>query len=225
MPATYQAAVDPVELAALGRRWRALPVRQHRLAVDHPFLTGEHQMLVSDGRRAEICYIMHRGDPAAGLLLHIKTFYPAGAYRLPTGGIHLGESVEETLAREIYEETGLTVGGAESQVQVQRCLGVVVYALAHRTAGTTYPFATYHFLVQMPINGVPAPLDPGEQIGGWQWRRLAELGDVAARLETVGQSRHEWGDWGQFRALSHRFVAAQLGASAEGKTGRLGATG
>lgn len=226
MPVPYQTALDPDEFAALQRRWGALPVRQHRLAVDHPFLTGEHQMLVSDGRRAEICYIMHRGDPAAGLLLHIKTFYPAGAYRLPTGGIHLGESVEETLAREIYEETGLGVGGAESQVHVQRCLGVVVYALAHRTAGTTYPFATYHFLVQMPADGVLAPLDPSEQIGGWQWRRPAELGDVAARLGAVGQSRREWGDWGRFRALSHRFVAAQLGAAGAGdETNRLGATG
>jgi 8-oxo-dGTP pyrophosphatase MutT (NUDIX family) len=215
MPAIYQAAVDPDELAALEARWGVLAYRQHRLAVDHPFLTGEHQMLVSDGRRAEICYVMHRGDPAAGLLLHIKTFYPSGAYRLPTGGIHVGETVQGTLAREIHEETGLTVGPAPDQVQVQRCLGVVAYTFDHRTAAARYHFATYHFLVQMPPAGEIAPLDPSEQIGSWQWQRPDALDCVAARLEGVGQSRPEWGDWGLFRALSHRFVAAQLGAAGE----------
>jgi 8-oxo-dGTP pyrophosphatase MutT (NUDIX family) len=211
MPAAaYQSAVDAGELDALQAHWGALLLQREPLAVNDPFLTGEHQQLVSDGRRAEICYIMHRGNVAEGVLLHIKTFYPAGAYRLPTSGIHLGEAVMETLAREIEEETGLVVGPKADQVQVQRCLGVVSYEMVHRGLGRTFPFATYHFLVQMPRDGVITPLDPEEHIGGWEWRRPEELGSVADYLAHVGQSNPAWGDWGRFRSLSHRFVAGRL---------------
>ena len=208
----YQAAIERSELAELEARFGALPLRRHRLTVDHPFLTGENQMLVSDGRRAEICYIMHRGDPAAELLLHIKTFYPAGAYRLPTGGIRQGESVLETLAREVYEETGLTVGDGPGQARVERCLGVVAYTLNHRSAAQRYSFATYHFLLQAPADLEPAPVDPNEQIGGWLWCPAAALGEVAERLARVKATEPAWGDWGRYRALSHRFVASVLNA-------------
>ncbi len=211
---SYQIAVDPDEVKTLETQWGALPIDQQQLAVDHPFLTGEHQQLVGDRRRAEICYIMHRGNVTDGVLLHIKTFYPSGAYRLPTGGIHLGEQVMETLAREIEEETGLLVGPGVDQVQVQQCLGVVSYEMVHHSAGQTFPFATYHFLVQMPRNGVITTLDPEEHIGGWEWRSTDELGAVADYLERIGQRDPIWGDWGRFRALSHRFVLRRLAQKA-----------
>lgn len=207
---TYQTAVDEAEIRSIEATWGTLPRQQQWLIVDHPFLTGEHQLLVSDGRRAEICYIMHRGNVDDGVLLHVKTFYPTGAYRLPTGGIHQGEQVMETLAREIEEETGMLVGSGVDHVQVQRCLGMVSYEMEHRGTGQTYPFATYHFLVQMPQGGVLAPRDATEQIGGWQWRKPQELLAVAEYLERVGSSHPAWADWGRYRALSHRFVASQL---------------
>ncbi len=203
-------SVDPEELAALRARWGNVPLEEAALQVAHPFLTGDHQMLVSAGRRAEICYVMHRGDPAEGVLLHIKTFYPPGAFRLPTGGIHTGEAVAETLAREIFEETGLTVGDGTDRVQVQRFLGILAYTLSHPELGAA-PFATYHFLVRMPDGATLTPQDPEESIGGWEWRPASDLGAIADRLEKVGQESAAWADWGRFRALSHRFVARQLG--------------
>lgn len=203
-------SVEPAEVAHLEKRWGKTPTRQHRLAVDDPFLTGDHQLLVSDRRRAEICYIMHQGDPQQGVLLHIKTFYPSGAYRLPTGGIHEGEAVEETLKREIFEETGLHVGAGADQVQVQRFLGFVAYEFDHRTLGQTYTFATYHFLVQMPSGASLNPQDAEESIAGWQWRPAATLRNQADFLEQVYTVDPVWGDWGRYRALSHRFVAATL---------------
>ena len=202
-------AVDSVELEQLTAEWGDAPLVHHELAVDHPFLSGDQQRIVSDRRRAEICYIMHRGEPADGVLLHIKTIYPNGAYRLPTGGIHQGESVAGTLTREIYEETGLAVGDGVHQVQVERFLGVVSYRLRHHEMGD-YNFATYPFLVRMPVDGVLDPQDPEEQIGGWMWRTPTQLQDVARFLETVGQVDPNWADWGHYRALLHHFVAKQL---------------
>ena len=119
-----QRALDAEELPTLLLRWGAPPLRQVALTVDDPFLTGNHQLLTSARRRAEICYVMHQGDPAQGVLLHIKTFYPDGAYRLPTGGILQGEGVVDTLRREIYEETGLTLGDGPNDVHLDRLLGV-----------------------------------------------------------------------------------------------------
>ena len=213
MYVNYTQSVEPEEWTALTEMWGPTPRQELTLAVDHPFLTGDHQLLASNGRRAEICYVMHRGDPAAGVLLHRKRFYPTEAYRLPTGGIHEGESVMETLAREIQEETGLTVGDRADQVQVQRFLGLLAYAMPHRSAGRTFTFATYHFLVKMPAGGVLDPQDPEEQIAGWAWRPAAALDATADILEHIGDAGsawETWADWGRFRALSHRFTARAL---------------
>ncbi|MBK8051667.1 MAG: NUDIX hydrolase [Anaerolineales bacterium] len=206
----FSKSIEPDELAALNQQWGAAPLRLIQLEGDDPFLTGEHQLLTSDGRRGEICYVMHRGAPESGLLLHIKTYYPEGAYRLPTGGIHVGEQVFETLGREIYEETGLTVGVTPQDVRVERFLGVLHYDFLHRRIGRA-AFATYHFLVQMPDHAELQPQDPEESIGGWEWRRPRELYAVADTLDAVYLRSSIWGSWGHFRALSHRFVAEMMG--------------
>lgn len=202
-------AIEPDELATLEAEWGAVPRVHHTLDVAHPFLTGDHQRLTSDGRRAEICYIMHRGRPADGVLLHIKTIYPPGAFRLPTGGVHQGESVGETLVREIFEETGLHVGSRPDDVLVERFLGVAGYLFQHTELGLQ-EFATYHFVVRMPDGAELAPQDPAEMIGGWEWCSGPGLLERAQTLESIGRDVSHWGDWGRYRALSHRFVAMHL---------------
>ncbi len=202
--------VEADELAQIQARYGPGPLAEQRLEVDDPFLTGPHQRLTSDGRRAEICYIMHQGDPAAGVLLHTKSIYPPGVYRLPTGGVHRGEPVLETLAREVMEETGLQVGQGAGNVQVQAFLGVLRYQLFHRSSRALHPFATYHFLLQAPPDPRLEPQDPNEKIAGWKWLPSGDLWAVADELAGVALVAPEWGDWGRFRALSHRFVAQQL---------------
>ncbi len=204
-------AIDEGEWSALSAAWPQAKREHVRLVVDSPFLTGEHQRVVSDGRRAEICYIGYIGKPEAGLLLHIKSIYPQGAYRLPTGGVRQGEAVLDTLAREVAEETGLRVGEGAQETRVRSLLGVLSYELAHRGLGVSFPFATYHFLVEFPCGATLNPQDPEERIAGWQWRTPAELGRVADTLEGTGKKAPRWADWGRWRALSHRFVAQALG--------------
>ena len=182
----YFTALEPAELTELEALFGATPHEHHRLTVHHPFLTGEHQELTQNGRRAEICYVMHRGNVSDGVLLHIKTFYPEGAFRLPTGGIHQGERVLDTLRREVYEETGLTVGEEADHVQVERYLGVTSYAMQHVETGETHHFATYHFLVRMPTEAELDPQDEEEHLGGWQWVTPARLGDVPSFCTMLG---------------------------------------
>ncbi|MEZ4638911.1 MAG: NUDIX hydrolase [Caldilineaceae bacterium] len=216
-------AVDAAEMDDLTRLFGGVPFVETTLAVDTPFLDGEHQLLTSARRRAEICYILHRGDPEGdGVLLHRKTFYPPTAYRLPTGGIHQGEAVLETLAREIAEETSFFLdlsayGIAQDAppagttiVNLASFLGTIAYEMPHRSQGKIHRFATYHFVIAAPPNAIPVVDDPAEHLAGWDWQPVHALNAVAERLDRVGDSYPDWGDWGKFRALSHRFVGEAM---------------
>lgn len=205
-----QLSLDAEELLELERRFGVTPHERHTFTVHHPFLSGQHLWLTSNGRRAEICYVMHQGSPADGVLLHIKTVYPENAYRLPTGGIQQGEAVLDTLTREIYEETGLVVGTEADHVQLQRFLGITSYEMYHVEEARTHRFATYHFLVQKPLDAILDPQDEDEMLLDWRWVTPSQLNEVANVLEKVGERSSHWADWGKFRAISQRFVAAQL---------------
>ena len=207
--------IDAEELADLGRRFGAVSYNHEILAVTDPFLTENHQRLLSDGRRAEICYVMHRGASPDGVLLHHKAFYPGPAFRLPTGGVDPGEAVWDTLVREIYEETGLAVKREDGtgDVVVQAFLGVVSYDFHHRRLDQHFNFATYHFLVQAPAGAEPHPLDETEAVDGWCWASPADLRTQAIALANLDTTAPDWADWGRFRSLSHHFVADRLGAA------------
>ena len=144
--------------------------------------------------------------PNGKLLVAIKTFYPRGAYRLPTGGIHHGESIEDALLRETKEETGL-------ETAVRRFLATIAYR--GRSSPTGAPlFHTFAFLLD-ELSGTLGALDTDEQIEDWRELAPAELRAQAAVLEglategtkSIGGS---WADWGRFRAIAHRAVADAL---------------
>ncbi len=146
--------------------------------------------------------------PNGKLLVAIKTFYPRGAYRLPTGGIHHGESIYDALLRETKEETGLgTV--------VRRFLATIAYR--GRSSPTAAPlFHTFAFLLD-EIGGTLGALDKSEQIEDWREIAPAELpaqADLLESLTTEGKKGigGSWADWGRFRAVAHRAVADALDA-------------
>lgn len=153
-------------------------------------------------RVGEVCMVIRR--PAGTLLVSTKTFYPPGAYRLPTGGIDVGEGIETALAREAHEETGLTVA-------VRRFLA----AISYRTAGGETVFHTFAFLLD-ELGGTLGSLDPHEEILDYREVDPAELTALADRLERLRSAPSEkidgdWADWGRFRAVVHRAVALALG--------------
>jgi len=203
----FQLAVEEDELAALRARFGPAPHKHALLTVDSPFLDGDGQMLTNRQRRAEVCYILHRGDPRQAVLLHRKTYYPRGAWRLPTGGIQQGESVLDTLAREIEEETSFQIEKGPNPVQIEAFLGVLSYEMYHKREQRVHTFATWHFLVSAPTCAQPISLDPDEHLEGWDWRSIDAMGAVADELERITAADSRWYHWGRFRALSHRFVA------------------
>ena len=154
-------------------------------------------------RFAEVCMVVRR--PTGTLLLSIKTFYPRGAYRLPTGGIDRDEPILDAVLRETLEETGLTV-------DVKRFLA----ALTYRDGPSGPPvFHTFAFLLEDATGAPVHSLDEQEQIEAYVEAPLAELPRVAERLERIradgAPGIANWDAWGRFRAHVHRVVPEALG--------------
>ena len=155
-------------------------------------------------RYGEVCMVIRR--PNGHLLTMTKTHYPVNAYRLPTGGINLVESVIDALLRETQEETGL-------QINVERFL----VAVAYRFPGQDHPsFYTFAFLLQ-EVGGTLGVIDEHEQIEDFREIPPEALPIIAENLEhlTANYSKNidgHWRDWGHFRAIIHRLVWEALQA-------------
>jgi ADP-ribose pyrophosphatase YjhB (NUDIX family) len=156
-------------------------------------------------RVGEVCMVIRRKN--AKLLLAIKTFYPRGAYRLPTGGIGPGESIGDALERETKEETGL-------DTRTRRFLALISYRPRASPGGAPI-FHTFAFLLD-ETGGTLGTLDAAERIEDFVEIDRVELPAVADRLERVTSAHSadiggDWADWGRFRAVVHRVVHRALG--------------
>jgi 8-oxo-dGTP pyrophosphatase MutT (NUDIX family) len=155
-------------------------------------------------RFAEVCMVVRR--PSGNVLLSIKTFYPRGAYRLPTGGIDADEPILDAVLRETLEETGLAV-------EVRRFLAALTYR-----DGTDGPpvFHTFAFLLDDASGAPVTPLDVHEQIESYREVPVGELRGVAERLDRIPPDAAagipNWDAWGRFRAHAHRAVHEALTA-------------
>ncbi len=156
-------------------------------------------------RYGEVCMVVRR--PNGKVLTMRKTFYPKGAYRLPTGGISHGEGVLAALLRETTEETGL-------QVEVRRFLAAVAYCTS--ITGEQPVFYTFAFLLD-ELGGTLGTLDKSERIEDFREVEPANLLGIAEYLEQLGPEYSQYlhgqiRDWGRFRAIIHRAVWQALQA-------------
>lgn len=151
--------------------------------------------LTKSDRYGEVCMVVRR--PNGRLVTAIKTFYPAGCYRLLTGGVSHGESIAAALQREVAEETGLLT-------ITRRFLAVIEYN------PDPPPFATFAFLLD-EIGGELAAHDPDEKIESFREIAVADLPVLAATLDAAPDEETDtiggnWRSWGRFRAITHRAV-------------------
>ncbi|MBI5876721.1 MAG: NUDIX hydrolase [Chloroflexi bacterium] len=182
--------VDPAEVADLARRFGE-PVRAvHAL----PFLPLVPAKRVK--RRGEVVFGLR--DAAGRVLLHTKSFYPAGVFRLPGGGIDWNERLEHALLREAREETAL-------DVQIRKFVALIEYDIEGQRAA----FPTYLFLLDTADLSAAQSGDPGESITAFRPVDAAGLRTTARDLRALPG---DWRVWGEFRAIAHDQLAALLGA-------------
>lgn len=172
---------------------------------------GLFDPLGKSDRYGEVCMVVRR--PGGTLITAIKTFYPAGAYRLLTGGIHHGESILDALLRETVEETSL-------EVAVRRFLAVVSYRLSASDPQQPAVFSTFAFLLD-EVGGTLGCADPGERLGEFRETTVDELPALADTLyslagEPSSEIHGKWRDWGRFRAVIHRAVYEALAGAGDG---------
>jgi ADP-ribose pyrophosphatase YjhB (NUDIX family) len=179
------------EIEELGRRYG--PPRLVRVAIDDSF----DDPIRKPDRFGEVCMVIRR--PSGTLLVAIKTFYPRGAYRLPTGGIHHGERIRDAALREGREETGL-------DLEITRFLAHITY----RGQDPAPLFHTFALLFK-ERGGTLGALDASEQIESWKEIEVSELPKVAdylddLKVEGTRSIGGDWRAWGRFRAVVHRVV-------------------
>jgi NAD+ diphosphatase len=165
------------------------PVR--RETIDHaPPTSREERYPLGKNRKGEIVMVFPR---PGGVLLHTKTFYPAGVLRLPSGGLHDGEAILAAAKREAWEETGM-------RLRPERFL----FHILHRYGKGQQPESFHSFGLLYPFTKAAViPQDLDEEISEfqeWPWSKLPE---IVRLLESLGT---EWRAWGRFRAAPHRIL-------------------
>jgi len=150
---------------------------------------------VASSRSAEVVLVLQR--EGGRVLLHTKSYYPEGAYRLLTGGVHPGEDLQAAVEREGAEETGL-------HLAVQRYLGLIRNAFV---ADGRRAALDSHVLLVTAEDGTPAAADASEGITAFREVPVEELLHVADALERL---QPPWADWGRFRATAHRLAYEAL---------------
>jgi ADP-ribose pyrophosphatase YjhB (NUDIX family) len=187
----------PEEVEALARRFGE-PHRQTSTLQVSPFTYDAWSRKISSGPvacRGEVVMVIVR--PNGNVLLHTKGFYPQGVYRLLSGRVLWNDDVEQTLHREVKEETSLVVN-------VERFLGLIQYHF--QCGGRGLPFVSYLFQLS-ETGGELCCLDQGEGITDFREAAITELSEVATQLEGLDPG---WKDWGQFRAVAHHMVRELL---------------
>jgi 8-oxo-dGTP pyrophosphatase MutT (NUDIX family) len=200
-PITLEAAQQLTLHAAF---WRLTEVKE--LLQTNPDLVLRHALIPVSKRRAvewnNSLYTgkLRRGEIVLALqddknrfLLHAKSFYHEGVYRLITGGIHKDESVLQALHREALEETGLVL-------TAYRPLAVLFSTYEFNTLHV--PFISYLFHGRVP-HFHPNPQDKEEMISDFKWVDRQGLEKAMNYLQHLPT---EWEDWGRVRALAHQIL-------------------
>jgi len=179
------------EIAQLTTRYGAPLRRRYVLGVSEE----SYKFWRKSKRRAEVVLFIRRTN--GNLLLHTKDFYPKGAFRVPSGGIHKREALLDAVHREAFEETGL-------QVAVERFLAVVQFDFCWQERIVS--LSSYLFWLR-EVGGHLDVQDKHERITAFREVAACGLESIASHLENLPPA---WREWGKFRAIPHRLAAMVL---------------
>lgn len=149
----------------------------------------------TDGLKSEICLVVHDGH---SVVIASKPGYPVGCFRLPTGGMEPDESPLEAAQRELLEELG-----HRATIEL---IGTISYGDKPATVFTTWMAA-----VRLGELNHLSPAD--DELSEVVNIPITDLGRIANALEELPDLAHRgttWKQWGEFRAVAHRFAQELL---------------
>ena|SRR3990172_4058285 len=188
----FKALIDVDELHKLEQEYGTFRIEAATIPMnDAEFQHWHDAVAIKRKRRGEVALLIENNKRQ--ILLHTKSFYPNGVYRIPTGGIHFGESVLAALEREMYEETGF-------DVLSKKLIALTLYQFTNSKSRVGFP--SYLFRVTTTMTS-PSPQDPGERITDFGWIDVSELEGVIDRLQNLNEA---WNEWGKMRAVPHRLA-------------------
>lgn len=135
--------------------------------------------------------------PNGRVLVMTKDFYHKGTYRLPSGGMHKGETPEEAFYREAAEETGLPVTIAAKLAEIET-------QVVHAQRSTHF---TMHVFLANETSEAPQVEDLEEEISEFKEVTIDELPQIAEQLRSLPG---RWRGWGEFWATPHDVVYRKL---------------
>ncbi|OFV68261.1 MAG: NUDIX hydrolase [Candidatus Syntrophoarchaeum caldarius] len=122
-----------------------------------------------NNRAHDITFIIEKGDLIAVIR---KSSHPPGVYRIPSGGVELGEDLETGLQREAFEETGLKIEILNYLLRVEACF----------TFNNLHQKWRSHVFRTKWVSGKLAPHDH-EEIEEARWVTLDELcGEIREKM-------------------------------------------
>ncbi|ABP67367.2 NUDIX hydrolase [Caldicellulosiruptor saccharolyticus DSM 8903] len=144
-------------------------------------------------RIGEVVFAVKNGD---FILLVRQDEYPQGLYRVPSGGIGIGEKVVDALKREVKEELGI-------DVQKFSLIGVIEYNLCYKHK--SYKFFSFVFLIDDYKKDSFAETD-GEisEVLPVEVPRIKDYCDI------IEQQSGFWKDWARLRYHSTYLVYEYL---------------
>ena len=137
---------------------------------------------MAGGRSHDVTMFIRSMDDPGQIAVIRKHFFPAGAFRAPSGAAHGDETLDQGAVREALEETGLDIE-----------LGRYLVRISARfdCAGRRHIEWTSHVFEARQVSGIIEPIDTDE-IDEARWASLDELqGPVRSILLESG--------WGLFR--------------------------
>ena len=180
------------EVEELQMRYGSPVHRTHKIQADDYIYS--YRWCKDSDRRGEVVFAIQ--DVTGKIWVHAKPHYPSHIFRLPSGGVHWNESVEEALLREVGEETGLPV-------QIEQFLGVIEYHFLRGDSSVQFVSYVFHLCSE---GGQPV-IHESEEISEFRAVLPNQLAQIAIDLRELMGDRRGWGQW---RALAHDVVYEYL---------------
>lgn len=138
----------------------------------------------ANNRRGEVVFCVIR--PNGKIVTITRDVYPAGIFRIPSGGVAYGEDITEAVSREVKEELGI-------DIEITGFPGAFIIRFEYEKESTM--FFSYLFILKETKGRLLIDASDDE-ISEVKEAGMEEFEAIVSRLRDI---EGEWRDWGRFR--------------------------